>query len=238
MPPNYELGDFIYEPNPSQQDIDELNRYLLISFCVIVLLGVIGGYIYILSKKLSISNASLAEANSKLLKMAHFDELTKIPNRVLLYDRLEQGLAQANRKGMSLALMVIDLDKFKPINDTYGHDVGDHVLQLTAAKMEHAIRKTDTVGRIGGDEFVILLPEIGSIENALEVAAKALEAVSQPICIGGLTLTISASIGIAIFPEHGTSQIELYKNADEAMYLAKNREEKGIQLYHPKPTEN
>lgn len=115
----------------------------------------------------------------------------------------------------------MDLDNFKLINDNYGHAVGDLILQETAARMSCCVRSSDTVGRIGGDEFVVLLHDVGSDENALMLADKIRDALNQPFDVAGETFSISSSIGIAVYPEHGSDAIELYRNADRAMYHVK-----------------
>lgn len=153
--------------------------------------------------------------------MAHYDALTNLPNRTLFSDRFSQGLALAKRHKTRLALLFMDLDNFKLINDNYGHAVGDLILQETAARMSCCVRSSDTVGRIGGDEFVVLLHDVGSDENALMLADKIRDALNQPFDVAGETFSISSSIGIAVYPEHGSDAIELYRNADRAMYHVK-----------------
>ncbi|MBL8991923.1 MAG: sensor domain-containing diguanylate cyclase, partial [Spirochaetia bacterium] len=160
-------------------------------------------------------------AEEKIKHMAQYDTLTELPNRALFSDRLRQALAAAARNQTKVALMYIDLDKFKPINDQHGHDVGDLVLKEAALRMTRMARKSDTVARIGGDEFVIMLPDNTDKDRALIVAEKIRQALREPIFIQNLNLNISASIGIAVFPEHGSSELELSKHADQAMYRAK-----------------
>ncbi len=166
-----------------------------------------------------ISERKAAEA--KIAIMAQHDPLTGLPNRALFADRLERALAASRRSGIPTALMFLDFDKFKPVNDTYGHAVGDVLLQQAAERMKSALRASDTVGRIGGDEFVVLLPEADRVEDALLVAEKLLKALRKPFSIEGRSVGISCSIGIAIHPEDGRDEIELAKNADTAMYWAK-----------------
>jgi diguanylate cyclase (GGDEF)-like protein len=156
---------------------------------------------------------------------AFHDPLTALPNRILFNDRLEHGLSQAKRHGWMLAVMFIDLDDFKSINDAYGHVVGDKVLQAIAARLKHVTREDDTVSRHGGDEFLYLLLEIRSEADVVMVAGKIIETVSQPceVSVNNVTIspTIRPSIGIALFPKDGTSADALVKNADKAMYRAK-----------------
>ncbi len=162
------------------------------------------------------------EVEAKIAHMAQHDPLTGLPNRALFSDRLERALAASRRSGIPTALMFLDLDKFKPVNDTYGHAVGDVLLQQAAARMQSALRESDTVGRIGGDEFVVLLPAVDRAEDAQLVAEKLLEALRKPFSIEGRSVEVSCSIGIAIHPEDGRDEIELSKNADTAMYWAKS----------------
>ena len=161
------------------------------------------------------------EVEAKIAHMAQHDPLTGLPNRALFADRLERALAVSERNGNRTALMFLDLDKFKPVNDTYGHAVGDVLLQQAAERMQSALRASDTVGRIGGDEFVVLLPAVDRAEVVLLVAEKLLTTLREPFLIEGRSVEVSCSIGIAIHPEDGRDEIELAKNADTAMYWAK-----------------
>jgi diguanylate cyclase (GGDEF)-like protein/PAS domain S-box-containing protein len=159
----------------------------------------------------------------EVAQLAFFDTLTQLPNRRLFNDRLGQSLARARRDKASLALMFIDLDKFKPINDTYGHETGDLVLQTVARRIESALRASDTAARVGGDEFLVLLTGLQSNADALAVAEKIRLALEQPfVTPDGLTLLASASIGIAIFPDHAQTEQDLMRLGDRAMYEAKN----------------
>jgi diguanylate cyclase (GGDEF)-like protein/PAS domain S-box-containing protein len=160
-------------------------------------------------------------AEERLHRLAHYDVLTDLPNRVLLNDRLQQGLVNAKRNKGRMALMFLDLDKFKPVNDTLGHNIGDLLLKELAQRLQHCIRESDTVARIGGDEFVVLLPSIEEEQDAIRVADKILQTLKQPFDLAGHHLHISSSIGIAVYPEHGEDERQLSKNADTAMYHAK-----------------
>lgn len=177
------------------------------------------------------------ETESRILHMAHHDALTDLPNRSLFFDRLQQALHLAARHQRKLALMFVDLDHFKPINDTYGHDVGDRVLQEAAQRMSKALRGSDAIGRIGGDEFAVLLSEIDSIRTAFEVLAKIRDAIHLPIQIGDLELQISCSIGVAIYPDHGTDAPSLFRHADLAMYRAKETRHEGVEHHQLVGTE-
>lgn len=165
----------------------------------------------------------LRESEARFRYLAQYDELSGLPNRAMFKDRLQQAIVQAKRDKTRLALMYLDLDKFKPINDQLGHHVGDLLLQALAEKMLTCVRESDTVARIGGDEFLILLPLIEQDQDALLVAEKIRLAVSQPFQIAGAhVLHVSCSIGIATYPEHGDSEVELTRHADNAMYQAKD----------------
>ncbi len=152
---------------------------------------------------------------------AHHDVLTGLPNRILFADRLTQALAMALRENRRLALLFVDLDGFKEINDQFGHVTGDCVLEAVAARMLQSVRDSDTVSRFGGDEFVILLPDIRQTSDAQVAAEKVLIALTEPIDLDCGPVTIGASIGIAVFPANGTTAEALLRNADAAMYAAK-----------------
>ncbi len=152
---------------------------------------------------------------------ALYDQLTSLPNRELFQDRMHSALARAGREQVGLALLYVDLDKFKHINDSFGHNVGDELLQQTAQRLQQAIRQTDTAARFGGDEFVILLEQISNAPTALQLAEQIRQALAQPYLINGHQLSIHPSIGVALYPENGSTQKELILHADAAMYQAK-----------------
>ncbi|HUW27229.1 MAG TPA: EAL domain-containing protein [Sulfuriferula sp.] len=168
-------------------------------------------------------------AEEKIIHLAHHDALTNLPNRRLVQERIQQTIAWARRSGAQFAVMFIDLDKFKGINDTLGHDVGDRLLQMVAHRLTECLREGDTVGRQGGDEFIVLLGMLSAAEDAALVAQKILGALSAPFVINGQDLRTSASIGIAVYPQDGTDVETLLKNSDTAMYHAK---EAGRRDYH------
>ncbi len=176
----------------------------------------------------------------RLARMAQYDTLTDLPNRALFNDRLLHAMAQARRDQGRLALMSIDLDRFKPVNDSHGHHIGDLLLLAVAQRMQDCVRESDSVGRIGGDEFFILLPVIDSATDALTVAEKVRDALSQPFDLEGLhSISISSSIGIALYPDHGDDALQLYKYADQAMYRAKEQGRNQTQIFQapePSPT--
>jgi diguanylate cyclase (GGDEF)-like protein len=163
------------------------------------------------------------QQEERLKYLAHYDVLTGLPNRFLFYDRLNQGLAQAERHQHLLAVMFLDLDRFKYINDTLGHDFGDLVLIDVAARLKSCLRSEDTVARLGGDEFTIILPNINSEQDAARVAQKIIDMISKPFSVQGHELFVTPSIGISLYPYDGVLADTLLKCADMAMYRAKER---------------
>ncbi len=164
--------------------------------------------------------------------LAHHDVLTDLPNRILLHDRLRQAIALARRDKGKLAVLFIDLDRLKEVNDTLGHDVGDLLLKEVAQRMcEMVTRQADTVARLGGDEFVVLLQRVNMEQDAASVAEKIVHILAQPFIISRHTISISASIGIAFYPQHGEESVQLLKHADLAMYRAKNSGRNGFRVF-------
>ena len=162
------------------------------------------------------------QAQLQLERSAHFDSLTGLPNRLLLADRLEQAMLRCHRSGRKLALVFIDLDQFKPINDAHGHAVGDQALKELAKRMLDVLRAVDTVARLGGDEFVAVLSDIDGADTAQMLASRLLRALQAPMTVDGRTLQVTASIGIALYPQlRELDQVELLRQADRAMYQAK-----------------
>jgi diguanylate cyclase (GGDEF)-like protein/PAS domain S-box-containing protein len=157
----------------------------------------------------------------KLFHLAQHDSLTELPNRILLRDRLTQAIALATRRSNKLAVLFVDLDRFKHINDSLGHEIGDKLLQSIAKRLTDCVRSSDTVGRLGGDEFVVVLPEIADAGDAGLVSTKVLSALTAVHRVGQQSLYISASIGISVFPDDGLDGDTLIKNADIAMYRVK-----------------
>lgn len=186
-----------------------------------------------LNHRLAQSLTDVENANARLRELAYFDPLTGLANRALFFDRLERSLAHAGRSEAALALLFIDLDRFKPINDTWGHAVGDLVLQEVARRLTHSVRSADSVGRIGGDEFVVLLIDIARDTEAMSVAEKIRRNVAEPVVIADKTLSLSSSIGVALAPQHGRNPAELTGHADAAMYQAKLAGRDAIRLYAP-----
>jgi diguanylate cyclase (GGDEF)-like protein/PAS domain S-box-containing protein len=170
---------------------------------------------------------------ARLTYLAQHDALTDLPNRLLLTDRLELAIAQARRSGKSLALMFLDLDRFKQVNDFLGHDLGDQVLRQAAQRLKACVRASDTLSRQGGDEFLVVLPDIDSPEAAITVARKLLETLATPFSLGGRDVVLSGSIGIVCYPEDGGDADALMRNADAAMYVAKGLGRNRYQFYSP-----
>ncbi|HUW36836.1 MAG TPA: EAL domain-containing protein [Rhodocyclaceae bacterium] len=171
------------------------------------------------------------EKEQRLNYLAYYDVLTGLPNRALLYDRLEQGTRAARRNEWLLAVLFVDLDNFKVVNDTLGHSLGDALLAEVSRRLAACLRDTDTVGRLGGDEFGIILPEIGSSEDAAMVARKVIESCAKPHLIEGHELFVSASVGITLFPDDAVDSEALIRNADTAMYRAKDLGRNTYQFY-------
>ena len=164
--------------------------------------------------------------------LAHHDVLTDLPNRLMLTDRLRQALAQARRDRSKLAVLFVDLDRLKPVNDSLGHDVGDLLLKEVAVRLCSVVaRDEDTVSRLGGDEFVILLPRLIREHDAAMIAERVLNTLSESFLIGPHRIDISASIGVAVYPQHGEDVNVLMKNADTAMYSAKRNGRNGFQFF-------
>jgi diguanylate cyclase (GGDEF)-like protein len=157
-----------------------------------------------------------------LFDLAHFDQLTGLPNRTLLLDRLNQAISASSRASRKISLLFIDLDGFKPVNDTYGHNIGDRLLKEVAERLMSCLREGDTAARLGGDEFVVMLPE-SDLDRALAVANRVLGTLKASYEFGKKTISdISASIGVAEFPSHADEMEALLTAADSAMYVAKN----------------
>ena len=165
--------------------------------------------------------------------LAHHDNLTGLPNRVLLNDRLDMAITQAQRQDEKLGVLFIDLDRFKNINDSLGHSVGDGILKEAALRLSDSIRTGDTVSRLGGDEFVVLFPKVRDESALADLTVKLCHSLQQPYIVDGISLHITPSVGIAVFPGDGVDPSSLIKNADAAMYLAKEKGRNNYQFYTP-----
>jgi len=171
-------------------------------------------------------------AEEQIKHLAYHDALTGLPNRLLFKDRLTVALSHAQRNGTRLAVLFLDLDRFKVINDSLGHNIGDQLLQAVAARVQSCVRESDTVARLGGDEFTLLLPNLSRSDDAAPVAQKLLEAVRYPFHIEGREFFITTSIGVSLYPEDGLDAETLIKNADTAMYQAKEQGRDNYQLFN------
>ena len=184
-----------------------------------------------LKLKQEVGRRRIAEAH--ILHLSMRDPLTGLPNRAALNERFDQQLKQAQRTGTQLALLFVDLDTFKAINDSLGHDAGDAALVEVAHRLSHVLRASDTVARLGGDEFVVLLPDVGDEANALRIGQKLVDALQAPASVRGFNVHLAASVGVALFPAHGDSASELTHHADVAMYEAKQAGGARICLFSP-----
>jgi diguanylate cyclase (GGDEF)-like protein/PAS domain S-box-containing protein len=175
----------------------------------------------------------LKAKEEKILHLANHDALTGLPNRNLLQDRIQQAINHGYRHGTRVAVLFLDLDNFKTINDSLGHDVGDMLLEAVATRIQECVREKDTVARQGGDEFIVVVTELGDAQDSGVVAANVLQRISQPYSIGNRELHVNASVGIAVFPEDGKDVETLLKNSDIAMYHAKSAGRDTFQFYAP-----
>jgi diguanylate cyclase (GGDEF)-like protein len=163
----------------------------------------------------------LKQTNEQLLKLAQHDTLTALPNRILFYDRLNQAMTRANRDKGSFAVLFIDLDDFKIVNDTLGHDAGDALLREAAKRITACVRESDTVARMGGDEFTVIISNVRKPTSVESVAKKIGAILASQFDLNGKICSVSASIGIALYPDNGETAAQLVKVADDAMYAAK-----------------
>lgn len=164
--------------------------------------------------------------------LAHYDQLTGLPNRTLLQDRLQQAILRAQRDKQKIAVFVLDIDRFKDINDSLGHADGDAVLAAVGKRLVSAVRETDTVARMGGDEFVIVMPDFKSIDDVTRCGLQIVKSAERPIKIGDREINITLSVGVCIYPDSASERDELFKNADAAMYVVKNRGRNGLHIFN------
>ncbi len=201
---------------PVQQIIERETQQMILLVCAglgVLWLGLIG-FVFSAARELR----TRAEANWRL---ASHDSLTGLPNRKLLGERVSQALAGSSRSGRSVALLLIDLDGFKEVNDTLGHHCGDLLLEQIGPRLSTLLRSADSVARLGGDEFVVLLPDLSGSDEAFAAAERISHAFEEPFEVAGITLDVEASIGVAVSPEHGTTFDALLQHADIGMYAAK-----------------
>ena len=219
----FTLDGFIYDPNP-KKDLTVLYSAFVSVVIALVLVATIVYYIWRLNRRLK-------HSLTQVQHLAHHDTLTGLPNRALFIDRMQRAMLKARRDKSLFALLFIDIDRFKNINDQYGHTAGDEVLKATCNRMMACIRESDSLGRLGGDEFVILLEDLRSPEDAVEIAKKCQAAVSMGVSVGGELIPTTVSIGIAIFPSDSDEEEGLFKRADAAMYRSKQSGRNSIHLY-------
>jgi diguanylate cyclase (GGDEF)-like protein/PAS domain S-box-containing protein len=177
--------------------------------------------------------SDIKKSEERLEHLAHHDSLTDLPNRTLFSDRLNQAISYAKRNEKIMAVMLLDLDRFKEVNDTLGHRLGDQLLVNVSRRLKSRLRNTDTISRLGGDEFAVILPDISSIEKAAHVAQQLMNALSEPFALEGHEVYITTSIGITIYPADSDDRDELLINADAAMYHAKSKGKNNFQFFTP-----
>ena len=215
-----------------------VNSSWLAMLVVVVTLSILGITLVVstldarLQARTSVLASSLAEANRELAQLALHDNLTRLPNRILLEDRLDQALSKAVREETAFALMFMDLDGFKAVNDAFGHHVGDNLLVAVTERMKNLLIGHHTLARLGGDEFVLLV-EISEPNDAAAVADMLVKAIDEPFLISRYELVVSLSIGIAVYPGDGNDERELMFNADAAMYHTKNNGRNGYNFFQP-----
>lgn len=175
------------------------------------------------------------KAEEKIRKLAYHDPLTGVPNRFLFNEQFNLARARASRYGEKIAILLLDLDKFKEINDTMGHKMGDLLLQAAGRRLQQLIREEDVIARMGGDEFIILLQEVRKMRDAEAMAEKIVHAFRKPFSIEGRDLSVTTSVGVAVYPDHGGDLDLLMKNADSAMYAVKTRSRNGFSTYGSGP---
>ena len=174
--------------------------------------------------------------NEHIRHLAFHDPLTDLPNRSLLMERLERQIALGDREQRSMAVLFLDLDRFKFVNDNFGHDIGDDLLKSVAQKLQALVRHSDTVARLGGDEFVIKLNNPANGEEVAHIAERIVTVINEPMVFGGKTVQVGTSIGIALYPTDGETPAELIRNADTALYAAKSSGKNTYRFYSPSMT--
>lgn len=226
LPQTVSLDGFLYEPDRP--------RDYTAALVALGLLAVVSGialYIHRINKRLSLALRASQTAEGQIRHLAQHDALTDLPNRALFADRLQQALLQARRSDERLAVLFIDLDRFKPVNDQLGHSMGDRLLQQVAQRLRREVRESDTVARVGGDEFVVLLRQLTADDAAEAVGRKLGARLAEPFDLVGNKVVISSSIGIALYPQHGQNEEQLLKCADHAMYQSKRDAKGQLRVY-------
>ncbi|MGI9286390.1 MAG: EAL domain-containing protein [Pseudomonadales bacterium] len=228
------------------------SSYTRIFYLLVVVIAILSWWILLLQESRALAETELTEQNVELenevsvrkiaeqnaYRLANYDVLTGLPNRNLLNTRIEHAVAACQRNNKKLALMFLDLDRFKTINDSLGHHCGDQLLELIAKRLNNFVRGTDTISRQGGDEFVILLEEVGNENDVIHLAEKIISTMSRPYRIETHDLIVTFSIGISLYPENGNDVATLLKNADQAMYKAKETGGNNYQFFNSNTNEN
>ena len=211
------------------------SEHALESFSLVGLL-VVGSFVWIvvLRHRVALQTQALRGSEERLRHLSEHDALTGLPNRILLNDRCQTSLKRAVRFQTCLGLLMVDADEFKIVNDALGHQAGDRLLCQLAERLCRCVRETDTVARIGGDEFIVLLPDLRIPAEAESIAAKIVAAVAQPYTFDHTQAVITVSVGVVTFPEVGSDLQTLMHCADEAMYAAKEKGKNSFQVYPPK----
>jgi diguanylate cyclase (GGDEF)-like protein len=218
--------------------VECLIEWVVATFLALVLIQFIFTVTYQLHDRVTEQTRRLAdelyrrkEAEAAIRRLAYYDELTGLPNRTLFNDRLQGALTRARRNGHRMAVMMMDLDRFKEVNDKLGHTVGDRLLQGVGKRLTVTLRESDSVCRLGGDEFLLLFPELEGQEDAGMAASRLLSAIREPFLLDGMQLCITTSLGIALYPDDGTDRDTLVRNADIAMYGVKGDGRDGFARY-------
>lgn len=204
----------------------ELHPSWLVVNAVCDLHGIVQNYVGVFT-----DITKIKEAENRLQDLAYHDVLTKLPNRALFYECLNQSFKRAHRNSSKVGVLFVDLDHFKQVNDTFGHESGDLLLCETAHRLSHSVREADTVARLGGDEFVVLIEDLKETKSLCLIAQKIKHSISEPVIANGRKFSVSASIGISIYPDDSQDGEELLRKADEAMYFVKRAGRADFRFY-------
>jgi diguanylate cyclase (GGDEF)-like protein len=209
-------------------------RHALFTVAIVVLFTIAAIFWIVLLRRRVRQQTQVIRSNEERLRhMAEHDPLTDLPNRTLFYDRLNVALERVRRFKTTLAVLMVDLDRFKEVNDSLGHHAGDQLLCQVAQRIGASVRKTDTVARIGGDEFIVLLPDLQTRNDAEQIAAMVVSSLSKPFDFGNLHASVSVSVGVCTYPDGGTDATTLLQGADAAMYQAKAQGRNGYRVFTP-----
>lgn len=203
----------------------------LVSICIMLATLALSLYDAHLASRAAVLAKSLKAANEELKAMVMHDSLTRLPNRLLLEDRIKQTIARAKRNGTEFAVLFVDLDRFKTVNDSLGHHIGDLLIQEAASRLKASVRETDTVARVGGDEFMVVLTDGVQRDSVEAIASRMVDAISAVFLINGREIRISLSVGITLFPQDGQNIHELMVRSDAAMYYAKSAGRNNFQFF-------